>query len=520
MTSLSLQVQLPSHGHSFFISVPTGSTVLDLKETIARECEGRPRVDGQRIISKGRILSDQELVENLWQGPVNDARVLFLAVNPSAWASTPPGKSTPTATASTSQIGATRIGPPIPLSMFTSVPSTVAGVSTRRRQSFPPAYIHYIHGNALRALSRSPLVAPMAAGEIPRSRSWSKRVVESYGKVWPAILDEDFPGDLSNEGEGVLYEPTLVNGSPYYALSPSSGQTPTPVQARAMEILSYTMPLLSLTYQLPLSSPWAPQHTTLWPTPSVNPYSVPAPGPIPAHPQNVRPIPPAPAFPRIQLRAILGPLFLLSLRTAFLLYFFSPARKPVIAIAVVFWVLWEMWAVVQAAILPERPGNENPNRGLANLNRPANNNNAQGAPNPAARGLVPNGIPGLTDLARNGSTSMVLNTLAELNLVNEDNALFGQSAQARRSPSLFHRAKMFVSLFVLTLHPAIWLRRRNALRVREGRLKNERHEARRNQTDPSQGNGGDQPPNPPLPQRPSWTHDYLARTERAEWVDD
>ena len=65
--SISLQVQVPSHSLSFQVTVPPGATILNLKESIKRECPGQPNVDGQRIICKGRVLSNSEVVEDVWK---------------------------------------------------------------------------------------------------------------------------------------------------------------------------------------------------------------------------------------------------------------------------------------------------------------------------------------------------------------------------------------------------------------------------------------------------------------------
>lgn len=67
MTATTLQVELPSFSYSFTVSVPSESTILDLKQVIYRKCTGSPNIAGQRIIYKGRVLDDKEIVGQVWK---------------------------------------------------------------------------------------------------------------------------------------------------------------------------------------------------------------------------------------------------------------------------------------------------------------------------------------------------------------------------------------------------------------------------------------------------------------------
>ena len=67
MSLLALRVELPSYSHSFQISVPVASTVLDVKQAIFESCAGSPRVEGQRIVWRGRFLGDAEKVADIWK---------------------------------------------------------------------------------------------------------------------------------------------------------------------------------------------------------------------------------------------------------------------------------------------------------------------------------------------------------------------------------------------------------------------------------------------------------------------
>jgi len=67
MSLVELRVELPAYAHSFVVLVPRTCTIAQVKQEISRTCTGGPRVDGQRIISRGRYLGDHETVEELWK---------------------------------------------------------------------------------------------------------------------------------------------------------------------------------------------------------------------------------------------------------------------------------------------------------------------------------------------------------------------------------------------------------------------------------------------------------------------
>ena len=62
MTELvDLRVEVPSHAYSFTIrQLPLSSTIVQVKHKIYELCTGGPRVDGQRIVFRGRYLDDVE----------------------------------------------------------------------------------------------------------------------------------------------------------------------------------------------------------------------------------------------------------------------------------------------------------------------------------------------------------------------------------------------------------------------------------------------------------------------------
>jgi len=64
---MDIRVDLPSYSCSFVVQVKPSSSVVDVKREIFRTCPGRPRPDGQRLIWRGRVLSDDENIDNLWK---------------------------------------------------------------------------------------------------------------------------------------------------------------------------------------------------------------------------------------------------------------------------------------------------------------------------------------------------------------------------------------------------------------------------------------------------------------------
>ena len=67
MSTVPLTVELPQHSRTFTVEVPLTGSIHDVKQEIARCCPGEPRVDGQRLICKGRVLADTDVVEHLWK---------------------------------------------------------------------------------------------------------------------------------------------------------------------------------------------------------------------------------------------------------------------------------------------------------------------------------------------------------------------------------------------------------------------------------------------------------------------
>lgn len=338
---------------------------------------------------------------------------------------------------------------------------------------------------------------------------------------------------------------------------------PTPAQAKALQILTYTFPLLPLMKHLPRPAPLATRTRVAQQLAQnqvnngnaggggqvirrfginvrlrrgVQVAQAAAPGARgdgqgidfdDEDPQAY--FPPVPEF-RFQFqlhippsRVLLQLLFTLS-RAALLLYFFAPARKPLWIACIVGWIGWEIFVVLRHA---GREGNANAERNNGQRDggggriqhaaeavagaaaAPVNGgpppapgaNNGQdanggaggvaappapglGGPNPAAQ-LAPN--PNANELAQ------FVNRIANMNLHSESDALNlavqtpptppeapvpggppastqqhqGPRSDAALEPSLVHRSTTFLALFLTSLAPDVWERRRARLRDRE-----------------------------------------------------
>jgi len=66
MSNISLKVELPAHSHSFQVQVPESSSIANIKSEISKSCPGRPTVEGQRLIYAGRLLRDDEQIQDIW----------------------------------------------------------------------------------------------------------------------------------------------------------------------------------------------------------------------------------------------------------------------------------------------------------------------------------------------------------------------------------------------------------------------------------------------------------------------
>lgn len=544
MSWVSLKVELPSHSLSFHIQVPTQSTVLDIKREINRTCTGAPRVEGQKIIWRGRVLRDEERVENIWKTP-DESRVIHLAVHYSAWSSAPPenpahspSSSQQSTSGTTPNITSYPIPPFIPhLQSPPPVNNTQPVVGMPHQSAL--LYVWHKHAAALGFLMRRPYPLPTVPNMAAARRS-SMSLVESFGWTWPSILDEEFPPP-GDEESGLHYEFINNNGQRFLSLT-NPNATPTPLQIHCLKVLSYTFTII-------LTPPAYP--SALGPYTSVQAYALRgAPADINQHlqrlglPQIAGNNAGGPAFMAemrdIPLRALLAPLMMLAIRTLLLLYFISPARKPFIGFIIAAWVVYELWGAVRIAMGYDgnRAGNADGPNGQAQA-APAPGAGADGnaplgpAPNPMhAMPAQMGGRPRTQGNARSRShTDMVMDMAARMNLDDEERALTAAPGTQVRPPSLGHKLTTFMGLLVMTLHPELWNRRRARLRQREGRV---RTEANAREDNPASGEGEDDTQREERQRRqraredliaqhhrrPLWVREYIERVRRNEWVDE
>jgi hypothetical protein len=211
----------------------------------------------------------------------------------------------------------------------------------------------------------------------------------------------------------------------------------------------------------------------------------------------------------VPMRALAAPLLMLILRTLFLLYFFSPFQKPVFGIVVTAWLLYETWNTIRNAIprlnMRGNHGNEDARLIIGNVRaRPAEVAHPL-APNVPLRAPAPPPHRTVIQPQRPPSATM-MDALASVNLREESSALDARPEAAAAAPTIGHRVKTFVELLLITAHPALWDRRRAALRQREGRVRTEINAGEG--TDSGEGRAG-------------WVREYIERVGRGgDWVDD
>ncbi|KAI0663189.1 hypothetical protein C8Q70DRAFT_931139 [Cubamyces menziesii] len=486
MSAAVLRVELPAYSHSFQVQVSPTSTIRDVKAEITRVCPGSPSPNGQRLVFKGRFLSDDEKVEDVWK------------------------------------------------------PSVVPPPSL---QASPLAYIHYLHNLALGTLSGGTVVLPTqpSASELEHWRNMAVNVYRNRGWTWPAVFDQPFPSGSSEDG--AVYEPVTLGGLPYLSLA-TPNAVPTPAQSHALKVLSHTFSILQMANHPMLYAQPFPYTNT--PTANLNqrleelglpPLRL-APGQNVLRnandPNNANPFPPVAAaggvdMRVIPLRALLVPLLMLAFRTVLLLYFFSPSKRPLFGILLSVWLVYEAWNAMRIALnngqdraADRAPPNAPPAAGQAQAQA-----DAQAAPaapeRPSNRGTNRSPLAALLD------------RLAMINFSTEDALL--ETDMNVPAPGIWQKTKMFVVLFLLTLYPAAWDRRRTALRRREGRIRTEANarEAALTERAERESAGAQAPPRSEEDEararsreqlvirherRPAWLKAYVQRVQYAEWVDD
>ncbi|KZW04003.1 hypothetical protein EXIGLDRAFT_827939 [Exidia glandulosa HHB12029] len=530
--STRFNVQLPTHSTSFQVSVPSSSTVIQLKETISETCPGRPTRAGQRVIYKGRIVDDSSVVSDIWNSGETEYTI-HVAVDPNAWTTQPPQNLPPPSYAS---------GPPSPLPRTQSAPPPMAASAYPSASTpsyipagppFSVAFVHHTHVNALRVLCGLPRVMWWGtAHDVAGARAFSKATIEGSGASWPVVFDMEYPPSNPAEGEGVQYAVGFNDSLPFLFLQ-TPDATPTAQQRHALKVLEATLPLLN---QTPLiQTQFLQQVAQALQTSATTTARALAPH-LAARRQQQQPggrfvaLGGAAMRPlaQIQFRLLAFPLLMLIFRASLLLYIFSPTRRPMFALLIAAWCAWEVYGAFRAAmVIPEGPRAAAAAAAAVAADAPrapegGAANNAQGAPAPPqANGLQ------ATLFGTAGQDPDLVARLANIDLAAQA-AMLEPGAAPAPPPTLAQRAKAFVTLLVLSMHPAWWNRRRRALRNREGQLRTTYRQVdaeELQQEQQQQGENGqdgqqqERRPPPPLPPA-GWAAAYIERVRNVEWVDE
>lgn len=565
MSLVELRVELPAYSRSFQVQVQNQWSVREIKEAIKRACPGAPQEHGQRIIWRGRILRDDERVKDIWkvrrlaavcggdsgvltscdpQSP-SDARIVHLAVHPSAWTTSPTTPAQPAAASSSDA------QPPA-----ASRPTSRTAPSRTQPQavlSYPPvplAFITHKHNTAIQVLTNGQLPQPTSdTPELQRARALAILTVNANGFTWPTIFDQEYPTS-SGSGEGVKYEQVVIecvshelrcltqwsdlglflSNQPFLRLL-TPDATPTPAQQHALKVLSQTFPLLSLPSPEPIGYQPALHNVVFGgtPTTNLNQYlqQVGLPPMRLANQANHNPNDPnnpvVAEIRAIPLRALLMPLIMLSFRTFLLMYFFSPSKRPFFGILLSVWILYETWGAMRNILFDRPPA------GQGRADNGAGGDQGANAPRGQGAGLAPGAPAGSAPSANRRHLDMLLDHVANMDLAAEDALL--DHGGAAPAPSLARKARAFVALLLTTLHPAVWDRRRNVLRRREGRLRTEANV--REVEPPAAPADGGAPSEEDAARaqaraqvlarherRPEWVRRYVDRVQVTEWAED
>jgi hypothetical protein len=339
---------------------------------------------------------------------------------------------------------------------------------------------------------------------------------------------------------------TAHSGQEYLELT-TPDASPTARQVHAVKVLAYTFPLMSLTL------PNANAITNIRPSRrGLEENFLPAMLPdLNAHLQQLGADPVR--VPDVMLlRPLLLPLAMLALRTLILLYVFSPTRKPVLALLIGAWVMYEVWKAVTAALVPAARATAQAAAAPAVAAQPADNGAPAGAPAGPAGNNAPAPVPAIAAPAARAPagrnrrparpSDALLESTSQLNLAAEERTLRARpedagNASVNARPSTLHRVKSFVALFTTTFHPAVWDRRRATLSTREGQLRTEANAMERLEEVEDAEDG--------LPEevraqrreerekvrenrekllaqharRPQWVKDYVERVKAGDWAD-
>lgn len=221
-------------------------------------------------------------------------------------------------------------------------------------------------------------------------------------------------------------------------------------------------------------------------------------------------------LPQAHLRPLLFPLGMMIFRTLLLLYFFAPARKPVMGLIILGCLAYELWHILLPAGAREPRQEPRPEaaRDAAAPPQPVRADNHLGDAAQPGGPAAPAG-------QRNQVNQPVplMDALANVNLDAEERALSGHVSNP---PTLTEKMVTFFGLLATTVHPAVWDRRRAVLRRREGQVRTETT-VREQADEEGESEARTQRRAELVAQharRPGWVQDYIRRVEAGDWVDD
>ncbi|EUC59008.1 transmembrane protein, putative [Rhizoctonia solani AG-3 Rhs1AP] len=430
-------------GAPLTLAVPARARVADLKTAIAEQCPGQPRPNGQRIIWKGRVVVDEEVVGDIWE-PGEDTHTVHLAVHPSAW-STPP-KTEGSASTAPSSSSAPASHPAQPIASSPLLSSLNPTTAIPNPASIAKELVMFHHTNALRVMAGQPMEPWSSPTGLDQASAthWAFMGLVTAGQVFPPILLTSYPPSSPGES-GLEYTFVTIDGRPYLSLL-NHDASPTPTQQHAIQVLTCTLALI-------------PYLNNLIPPPPLLP-------PMPFTFQPVAPPPRQSARAALQrmrrlivaLRTLV-PLSFTLLRASLFIVFFPQARDPLWLTVIIAVVLYEARLIINRAYeaLPNLPNPNDPN------------------PRPA---------PGVVRNATNNPLSLNIQSLfdrATLSGVDSEAAMLDldvPESELRPVPEdetpVYEwalRIRSFIILMGVTLVPAAWARRREAMRLREGRVR-------------------------------------------------
>ena len=327
-------------------------------------------------------------------------------------------------------------------------------------------------------------------------------------------------------------------GQSYLQLTADSENArPNSLQQHALKVLTYTFNILSLPlHNIPTLRGSQPQHLPVPPHVNQLLQQLGLPPLRPAG-DNVNPVNPNALLAdmrEIPVRALLAPLLMLLFRTLLLLYFFAQASKPIFGVLILGWMVYEIWQPIRNGLRNGWGRMHDIGQHQANNGQNARQGPGAGAPNappppPGVRAARAGPAGAVTLEAQAGQ---IFDTLANLNIEDEQQILNPGPGGVPAEPTFGHEVMTFLSLFITTLHPDIWNRRRVALRRREGVVRTEANV--RNAPPPSADSDSDSTPAPVDSEatrrreelraqyglQPRWIQRYMERVVAEDWVDD